>query len=65
MSPMKLSLYGPEDGFEEHVELDDELVGRLRQTVEADPDLTMGKAIQQGIQHVIEHPPAGHKHPGS
>ena len=59
MSPIKLSLYGSEDGFEEHVELDDDLVSRLRQTVDATPDLTMTEAIRQGIQHVVEHGPAG------
>jgi hypothetical protein len=59
MSPMKLSLYGPEDGFEEHVELDDDLASRLRQTVDAHPDLTVGEAIRQGIEHVVEHGPAG------
>jgi hypothetical protein len=56
---MKLSIFGPEDGFEEHVELDDDLVGQLRQTVDATPDLTMTEAIRQGIQHVVAHGPAG------
>ena len=64
MSPMKLSLFGPEDGFEEHVEVDDELAGRLRQTVDAHPDLTMSEAIRQGIEHVVEHGPARGRHAG-
>jgi hypothetical protein len=61
--PIKLSLYGPEDGAEEHVELDDELAGKLRTTVDAHPDLTMADVIRQGIEHVVEqHGQAGHKH---
>ncbi len=61
--PMKLSLYGPEDGFEEHVELDDDLAGRLRRTVDAHPELTMSDAIRQGIQHVVDqHGHSGHQH---
>jgi len=50
VDPIKLSIFGPEDGFEEHVELDDDLAGRLRQTVDATPDLTMTEAIRQGIE---------------
>jgi hypothetical protein len=63
MSPIKLSLYGSDDGFEEHAELDDDLVGRLRQTVDATPDLTMTEAIRQGIEHVVRHGPAGSQGP--
>ena len=63
MSPMKLSIVGPEDGFEEHVELDDELAAQLRQTIDAHPDLTMSDVIRQGVQHVVhQHGQAGHKH---
>jgi hypothetical protein len=61
---MKLSLYGPEEGAEEHIEVDDDLAARLRQTVDAHPDLTMSEAIRQGIEHVVEHGPAGRQHHG-
>jgi hypothetical protein len=58
MSPMKLSLFGSGDDREETVELDDdELVGQLRQTVDAHPDLTLEEALRQGIQHVVENGP--------
>jgi hypothetical protein len=62
---MKLSIIGPEDGFEEHVDLDDDLAARLRQTVEAHPGLTVSDVIRQGIEHVVEHGPRGrtpHEH---
>jgi hypothetical protein len=55
MSPFKLSLINPgNDDPDETVELDDELVGQLKQTVDADPDLTLEKALRQGIQHVVD-----------
>jgi hypothetical protein len=58
MSPFKLSLVNPgNDDPDETVELDDELVGQLKQTVEADPDLTLEKALRQGIQHVVNNGP--------
>jgi hypothetical protein len=58
MSPFKLSLINPaNDDPDETVELDDELVGKLRQIVDAHPDLTMGEALKQGIAHVAEHGP--------
>lgn len=58
MSPVKLSLFGSgDDDREEIVELDDDLVGQLRQTVDADPDLTLEKALRQGIQHVVDNGP--------
>ena len=58
MSPFKLSLINPgNDDPDETVELDDELVGQLKQTVDADPDLTLEKAIRQGIQHVVDKGP--------
>jgi len=58
MSPFKLSLINPgNDDPDETVELDDELVGQLKQTVDADPDLTLEKALRQGIQHVVEQGP--------
>jgi hypothetical protein len=61
--PIKLSLYGPEEGAEEHVELDDELAGKLRTTLDAHPDLTMADVIRQGIEHVVhQHGQAGHQH---
>ena len=61
MSPMKLSILGPEDGFEEHVDLDDELASRLRKTVEAHPELTVSDLIRQGIEHVVARH-EGHAH---
>jgi hypothetical protein len=58
MSPFKLSLVNPgNDDPDETVELDDELVGQLKQTVDADPDLTLEKALRQGIQHVVDNGP--------
>jgi len=60
MSPFKLSLINPmNDDPDETVELDDELVGRLRDVVNATPDLTMGDALRQGVQHVADHGPLG------
>jgi hypothetical protein len=59
--PIKLSLYGPEEGAEEHVELDDELAAKVRTTLDAHPELTMADVIRQGIEHVVgKH--AGHSH---
>ena len=61
MSPFKLSLINPgNDDPDETVELDDELVGQLKQTVDADPDLTLEKALRQGIQHVVDKGPMRH-----
>jgi hypothetical protein len=58
MSPFKLSLINPgNDDPDETVELDDELVGQLKQTVDADPDLTLEKALRQGIQHIVDKGP--------
>ena len=58
MSPFKLSLINPgNDDPDETVELDDELVDQLKQTVDADPDLTLEKALRQGIQHVVDNGP--------
>jgi hypothetical protein len=59
MSPVKLSLWGPEENGEESFELPDELVDRLRQTVDAHPDFTMGDAFRQGIEHVVDNGPRG------
>jgi hypothetical protein len=57
MSPYKLSLIGPgDDDDRDDIELDDELVGKLKQTVDADPDLTIGEALRRGIQHVVDNP---------
>ena len=58
MSPFKLSLINPgNDDPDETVELDDELVGQLKQTVDADPDLTLEKALRQGVQHFVDKGP--------
>ena len=58
MSPFKLSLINPgNDDPDETVELDDDLVGKLKQVVDANPDLTMAEALRQGIAHVAENGP--------
>jgi hypothetical protein len=58
MSPFKLSLVNPgNDDPDDIVELDDDLVGQLKQTVDADPDLTLEKAFRRGIQHVVDNGP--------
>jgi hypothetical protein len=58
MSPLKLSLINPDnDDPDVTVDLDDELAGKLQQVVDANPDLTMGEALRQGIAHVAEHGP--------
>jgi hypothetical protein len=58
MPPIKLSLTGPGDGEDERVletiELDEDLFGKLREAVDNDPDLTLGEALRQGIQHVVD-----------
>jgi hypothetical protein len=60
MSPFKLSLINPgNDDPDETVELDDALVGKLQQVVDAHPDLTMAEALRQGITHVAENGPTG------
>jgi hypothetical protein len=60
MSPFKLSLINPgNDDPDETVDLDDELVGKLQQVVDAHPDLTMAEALRQGVAHVAENGPTG------
>jgi hypothetical protein len=55
MSPLKYSLFGKDDDREDSVELDDdELLGQLRDVVDATPDLTMEQALREGVQHVVE-----------
>jgi hypothetical protein len=55
MSPFKLSLINPgNDDPDETVDLDDQLVDDLRKTVDADPGLSLGDALREGIQHVVE-----------
>jgi hypothetical protein len=58
MSPVKLSLFGSGDEPEETVELDDALVGKLKEVVDANPDLTLGEALRQGVQHIADNGPA-------
>lgn len=59
MSPLKFSMTRPgDDGPDESVEIDDELAEKLRAFVDATPDLTLGDALRQGIQHVVDNPPA-------
>ena len=58
MSPFKLSLINPgNDDPDETVELDDELVDKLKKVVDAHPDLSMAEALRQGVAHVAEHGP--------
>ena len=60
MSPLKLSLIGtPDDDINETVELDDELVAKLKKVVDDNPDLTLADALRQGIIHVAENGPTG------
>ena len=58
MSPFKLSLINTgNDDPDETIDLDDDLVDQLKQTVDADPDLTLEKALTLGIQHVVSNGP--------
>jgi hypothetical protein len=58
MSPYKLSLIGPNDGDDrDDIELDDELVAKLKRVVDENPDLTLAEALRQGIIHVAENGP--------
>jgi hypothetical protein len=60
MSPLKLSLVGTaDDDINETVELDDELVAKLKKVVDDNPDLTLADALRQGIIHVAENGPTG------
>jgi hypothetical protein len=60
MSPLKLSLIGTaDDDVNETVELDDELVAKLKKVVDDNPDLTLADALRQGIIHVAENGPTG------
>jgi hypothetical protein len=60
MSPLKLSLIGTaDDDINETVELDDELVAKLKKVVDDNPDLTLADALRQGIIHVAENGPTG------
>jgi hypothetical protein len=60
MSPLKLSLVGTaDDDINETVELDDELVARLKKVVDDNPELTLADALRQGIIHVAENGPTG------
>ena len=60
MSPFKLSLISSaNEDPDETVDLDDDLVGRFREVVDASPDLTMGEALRLGVQHVADNGPFG------
>jgi hypothetical protein len=60
MSPFKLSLINPgNDDPDESVELDDDLVAKLKKVVDDNPDLTLADALRQGIIHVAENGPTG------
>jgi hypothetical protein len=57
---MKLSLYNRGEDADESVEVDDDdLVGQLREVVDATPDLTMQEALRRGMQHVVDTHRAG------
>ncbi len=54
MSPFKLSLINPDnDDPDETVDLEDSVVQELKQVVDATPDLTIGDALREGVQHVV------------
>jgi hypothetical protein len=57
MPPIKLSISRPGGDQDDTVELDESLVERLRQTVDAHPDLTLAEALRQGIEHVVTNGP--------
>jgi hypothetical protein len=57
MSPFKLSLSNPGNDPDETVELDDDLVVRLREVVDASPDLTLAEALRRGVQRVVDDGP--------
>ncbi|MCW2700565.1 MAG: hypothetical protein JWQ45_2100 [Blastococcus sp.] len=59
MPVIKLSLFGQGNEPHETVELDEDLVGQLRATVDAQPDLTLDEAFRRGIQHVVDNGPLG------
>ena len=60
MSPIKLSLIGTaDDDINETVELDDDLVAKLKKVVADNPELTLADALRQGIIHVAENGPTG------
>jgi hypothetical protein len=59
MPVIKLSLFGQGGEPEETIELDERLVGQLRATVEAQPDLTLDEAFRRGLQHVVDSGPLG------
>ncbi|RBY83435.1 hypothetical protein [Blastococcus sp. TF02A-30] len=51
---MKFSLMNPWDDREETVELDDDLAGKVQETVDNDPDLTLAEVLRQGLQRIVE-----------
>ena len=59
MPIIKLSLISQGDEPDETIELDERLLGRLRETVDAQPDLTLAEAFRRGLQHVIDDGPLG------
>ncbi len=59
MPVIKLSLFSQGDEPDETIELDEGLVGQLRATVDAQPDLTLAEALRRGIQHVVDSGPLG------
>ncbi len=59
MPVIKLSLFSQGDEPDETIELDERLLGRLRETVDAQPDLTLAEAFRRGLQHVIDEGPLG------
>ncbi len=61
MPVIKLSSVGQGGGadLDEVFEVDDELFGRLRETVDAQDDLTMPEAFRRGLQHVVDQGPLG------
>lgn len=59
MPVIKLSIVGQGGDAVETFELEDALVKKLRDTVDAQPDLTMDEAFRRGIQHIVDSGPLG------
>jgi hypothetical protein len=60
MPVIKLSSVGGHGpSLDEVIELDDDLFGKVRATVDAQDDLTLPEAFRRGLQHVVDQGPLG------
>jgi hypothetical protein len=60
MPVIKLSTVGQGGpSLDEVFDVDDDLFGRLLETVEKQDDLTMPEAFKRGMQHVVDQGPLG------